>query len=108
MDAVELEALDPRPPLVSYAGLIVKKDAAQRDVYLPDRRADAHVCAFVLGSVSVGKTYRHPLAGGTASGPAAVGQQHDVPESEPAHVFYSGVIESHLHVHSIAQSREMR
>ena len=107
-DAVKLKTLDPRAPLVSYAGLIVKYDAAQRDIYLSDRRAYAHVSAFEFRSVSVGKTYRHPLAGGTASGLAAVSQQHDVSESEPAHVFDSGIIESHLHADSIAQRREMR
>lgn len=106
-DAVQLKAFEPRVLLVAYAGLIVKNNAAERDVYLPDWRFRAHVSAFKLGPVSVGKTYRHPLAGGSASRFAAVCQQHDVGESEFFHVFDRSVIELYLHAHSIAQGKEI-
>ena len=92
---------------VAYAGLIIKNDAAERDIYLPDRRLSAHMGAFKLGPVSIGKTYRHPLAGGSTSRFAAVCQQHDVGESEFFHVFDRGVIELYLHAHSIAQGKEI-
>ena len=102
-DPVQLKAFEPRALLVSYAGLILKEDAAERDIHLPDRRLHAQVSAFELGSVSVGKTYRHPLAGGSASGLAAVGEKHDVPEAEHLHIFDRCVVEFHDHDHSIAQ-----
>ena len=106
-DPVQLKTLEPRALLVSYAGLILKEDAAERDLHLPDRRLHAQVSAFELGSVSVGKTYRHPLAGGSTSRFAAVCQQHDVGESEFFHVFDRSVIELYLHAHSIAQGKEI-
>jgi hypothetical protein len=62
------------------------------------------VSAAVSGSVIVSKTYRHPLAGGTASGLAAVRKQDYVFESELTHVFDCRVIQSDHLSQSITQA----
>jgi hypothetical protein len=62
------------------------------------------VSAVILSPVAVSKTYRHPLAGGTASGLAAVRKQDYVFESELTHVFDCRVIQSDHLSQSITQA----